>query len=84
MRRYSGKLLLRVPGYLHQELAKEAFETGRSINSLCLEALLARKALKGYDPWKSIEVIWQKNRSVDPEKLEKDISQALREVRNAQ
>jgi HicB family len=83
MRRYSGKLLLRVPGHLHQELAKEAFETGRSINQLCLEALLARKALKGYDPWKSIEVIWQENRNVDPKKLEKDISQALREVRNA-
>ena len=83
MRRYSGKLLLRVPEHLHQELAKEAFETGRSMNQLCLEALLARKALKGYNPWKSIAVIWQENRGVDPKRLEKDISQALREVRNA-
>jgi len=80
MRRYSGKLLLRVPENLHQELAKEAFESGRSINHLCLEALLARKALKGYDPWKSIEALWQENRKVDPARLEKDIAKALREI----
>ena len=83
MRRFSGKLLLRVPKNLHKELAREAFETGRSINQLCLEALLARKALKGYDPWKAVEAIWQGNRGVDPEKLEKDISRALKEVRHA-
>lgn len=83
MRRYSGKLLLRVPERLHQELAKEAFESGRSINQLCLEALLARQALKDYDPWKTIETLWEENRDVDPVKLEKDISKALREVRHA-
>ncbi len=83
MKRYSGRLLLRVPEKLHQALAKEAFESGRSINQLCLEALLARKALKGYDPWKAIEAIWEENRNADPEELEKDISRALREVRYA-
>jgi hypothetical protein len=83
MKRYSGRLLLRVPEKLHQALAKEAFESGRSINQLCLEALLTRKALKGYDPWKTIEAIWEENRSVDPKELEKDISRALREVRYA-
>lgn len=83
MRRFSGKLLLRVPENIHQELAKEAFETGRSINQICLEALLARRALKDYDPWKSIDAIRQENRNVDPKKLEKDISKTLREVRRA-
>jgi len=83
MRQYSGRLLLRVPGSLHQELALEAFESGRSINQLCLEALLVRKALKGYDPWRAIEAIWQENRGVDPLRLSKDISKALKEVRHA-
>ncbi len=83
MKRYSGRLLLRVPEKLHEELAKEAFESGRSINQLCLEALVTRKALKDYDPWKSIEAIWEQNRGVDPKKLERDISKALRDVRHA-
>jgi hypothetical protein len=83
MKRYSGRLLVRVPEKLHQELAKEAFETGKSINQLCLEALLARKALKDYDPWKGIEAIWQDNRKVDPAELEREISKALKEVRHA-
>ena len=56
----------------YQELAKEAFETGKSINQLCLEALLARKALEDYDPWKAIEAIWQDNWKVDPAGLEKE------------
>lgn len=83
MRQYSGKVLLRVPGRLHRELAREAFESGRSINQLCLEALLARRALKGYDPWKSVEAIWQENRRVDPATLEKEIARALRQARRA-
>ena len=83
MRRYSGKLLLRVPEKLHQQLAKEAFETGQSINQLCVEAILARRALKDYDPWKIIKSIWKENQDVDQEELEKDISKALREVRHA-
>ena len=83
MKHYLGKFLLRLPENLHQELAKEAFESGKSINQICLEAVLARKALKNYDPWKSIEAIWQENRKVDPKKLEKDIATALREIRHA-
>jgi predicted HicB family RNase H-like nuclease len=45
MRTFNGKVLVRMPANLHQELAEEAFESGRSINQLCLEAVLARKAL---------------------------------------
>ena len=83
MREYSGKVLLRVPGRLHQELAQEAFESGRSINQLCVEALLARKALKGYDPWKAVDAIWQENRRVDHARLEKEIARALGHTRRA-
>ena len=46
MRTFNGKILLRVSPEMHEELAREAFESGRSINRLCLEAILARKALK--------------------------------------
>jgi len=83
MRHYSGKLLLRVPEKLHQQLAKEAFETGQSINQLCLEALFARRALKDYDPWKTIKSIWKENQGADQEELEKEISKALKEVKRA-
>ena len=83
MRIFSGKILLRVPSEIHKELAREAFESGRSINQLCLEAILARKALKDYDPWKSIEKLWTKNKAVDPAKLTAEIRQAILETRRA-
>jgi hypothetical protein len=81
MRRYAGKILIRVPPKLHKELAREAFESGRSINQLCLEAIVARRALKNYDPWKAVKDIWNQNRGVEEEQLEKDILKALAEVR---
>ena len=43
MRNYVGRILIRVPSQLHKNLAREAFESGRSIKQLCLEAILARK-----------------------------------------
>ncbi|MGH9445457.1 MAG: toxin-antitoxin system HicB family antitoxin [Terriglobia bacterium] len=81
MRDYAGKILIRVPPKVHRELAREAFETGRSINQLCLEAILARKALKNYDPWKAIEELWNENRGVAEKELERDILKSLAEVR---
>ena len=81
MRTFSGKILLRVPPEIHKELAREAFESGRSISRLCTEAILARKALKNYDPWKSVEKLWGKNREIDPAKLTLDIRAAIQEAR---
>jgi HicB family len=83
VRAYAGKILIRVPQEVHKELAQEAFESGRSINQLCLEAVIARKALKKYDPWKAIDEIWSKNRQVDEKQLQKDIVKAIAEVRRA-
>ena len=83
MRSFSGKILIRVPPQLHRELAREAFESGRSINQLCTEAILARKALKHYDPWRAVESLWEKNRHVDPRRLARDIREAITEVRRA-
>ena len=82
MRNYAGRILVRVPPQLHRELAREAFETGRSINELCLEAIVARKALKNYDPWKAIEEMWRKNRKIRPGQIKADILGAISEVRH--
>ncbi len=82
MRNYAGKILIRVPQQLHRELAREAFESGRSINQLCLEAIIARRALKKYNPWKAIEEIWEKNRGVDSKQLQRDIVKGISEVRH--
>jgi hypothetical protein len=82
MRNYAGRILIRVPPEVHRELAREAFESGRSINELCLEAILARKALRNYHPWKAVEEIWDKNRKVRPKQLRSDILRAISEVRH--
>ncbi len=83
MRNFNGKILLRVPQEIHKELAREAFRSGHSINRICLEALLARRALKNYDPWKSIERLWRKNRKVTAADSTEEIRQAILEVRHA-
>jgi len=82
MRNYAGRILIRVPPQVHRELAREAFERGRSINELCLEAIVARKALKKYDAWKAVEEIWEKNRKVRPKQLRADILTAISEARH--
>jgi len=82
MRNYAGRILIRVPSNLHEELAREAFESGRSINQLCLEAIVVRKALRKYDPWKAIEQIWAQNRKVKPKQLQSEVLRAISEVRH--
>lgn len=82
MRSYAGRILIRVPSELHKDLAREAFQSGRSINQLCLEAIMARKALKKYDPWKAIEEIWSRNRRVKSKQVQSDILRAISEVRS--
>ncbi len=81
MRNYAGRILVRVPSELHRDLAREAFESGRSINQLCLEAILARKALKKYNPWKAVAEIWDRHRRVRPRQVQRDILRAISEVR---
>ena len=81
MRNYAGKILIRVPFTIHKELAREAFQSGRSINQICLEAIVVRKALRKYDPWKAIEDVWAQNRKVKPKQLQTEILKAISEVR---
>jgi len=82
MRNYAGRILIRVPSEVHKDLAREAFESGRSLNQLCLEAILARNALRTYDPWRAIGEIWKQNRKVKPKRLQSDILRAISEVRH--
>ena len=81
MRNFSGKLLLRVDPSMHQQLAKEAFETGRSINQLCIGAIMVRNELKKYDPWKEIEKLWELNKNVNEEEVALRVAKAIKEVR---
>ena len=83
MRSFSGKLLLRLDPEIHQELAKEAFETGRSINQLCIGAIMIRNELKKYDPWKEIEKVWGKNKNLDEKDVAASVAKAIKEVRRA-
>jgi hypothetical protein len=82
MPNYAGGILIRMPSKLHKELAREAFESSRSINQLCLEAIVARKALRKYDPWKTIDEIWEQNGKVKPKQLQAEILSAISEVRH--
>ncbi len=70
-----------MPAGLHKDLAREAFESGTSINRICMESLLARKALKNYDPWKALEKIWKHNRKISASKVAEDVHEAILEVR---
>ena len=40
-----GRFSLRIPEWLHEELAAEAYRRNVSLNQLCFEALVARRAL---------------------------------------
>ena len=77
MRDFSGKLLLRLDPETHRKLAVEAFETGRSINQLCIGAIIIRNELKKYDPWKEIEKSWENNKNVKEEDVAKVVAKAL-------
>jgi hypothetical protein len=83
MRQFSGRVLLRMPEELHRALAEEAFHAGKSINQLCLEALVSRRALKQYDPWRTVENVWQANKDASMEEVEKEVATAISEVRRA-
>ncbi len=83
MRQFSGRVLLRMPKELHRDLAEEAFHDGKSINQLCLEALVSRRALKQYDPWRMVERVWQANKDTPVEEVEREVATAISEVRRA-
>jgi hypothetical protein len=83
-RSFNGQIHVRVPASLHEEVAKEAFEKGTSINGILAQALAVRQALKRIDPWKSIEEAQLANRGTTPEEVERSVAQAVKAVRRKQ
>jgi len=82
MRESAVRVLIRMPAEIRREMAREARERGCSINQLCLEAIVSRRALRKYNPWKAIDEIWAHNRGVQPKRLQVEIRKAISEVRH--
>ena len=80
-RAFSGQVHVRLSPEMHEKIAKEAFEKGTSISGIIAQSVSARDSLKSIDPWKTVEEIWEANRGVDQEQLEKDIAEAIKAVR---
>lgn len=81
MKTYSGRLVVRLPQDVHQELAEEAFQDGRSINQLLVESVRLRKLLRRVDPWPGVEALWARGQELDAAVVEREVVQAVREVR---
>ena len=82
-RAFKGQIHVRISPELHEQVAKEAFNNDVSISGIVAQALLARRILRGIDPWRSIEATWAKNKGSDLGELEADIGQAIKAVRKA-
>lgn len=80
-RAFNGQVHVRLSPEMHEKIAKEALEKGTSISGIIAQSVSARDALKDLDPWKTIEEIWEANRGVNQEQLEKDIRESIKAVR---
>lgn len=81
MKHYSGRLVVRLPQKLHQELAEEAFQAGRSINQLLVESARLRKVVRRVDPWPGVDALWGQAQDLDAAAVEEDVAAAVQEVR---
>lgn len=80
-RTFNGQIHVRVPGRLHAEVAKEAFEKGTSISGILAQALMVRQVLRNLDPWKAIEEVQSANRGVQAQEVERAVFRAVKAVR---
>ncbi len=80
-RAFGGQVHVRLSPEAHEDVAKEAFEKGISISGIVAQSLAVRRILRNIDPWKTVAAIREANRSIDPEQLESDIVDSIREVR---
>lgn len=83
-RTFNGKVHVRLPPTVHEEVAKEALEKGTSISGILAQALTVRNALQNIDPWKSIAKIRQANSKLNQDEIESATDEALRAVRKEQ
>ncbi|MCU1297907.1 MAG: hypothetical protein JWO91_2185 [Acidobacteriaceae bacterium] len=82
-RTFNGQIHVRVPSDIHKEIAQEAFEKGTSINGILAQALIARRALKSIDPWKSIAEVQSANRGLETADIESVIAKSVKAVRRS-
>ncbi len=80
-RAFNGQIHVRVSSGVHEEVAKEAFEKGTSISGILAQALMVRQALKGIDPWKSIDEVRSANRDIPTQEIERAVAKAVKAVR---
>ena len=80
---FNGQIHVRVPSSVHEEVAKEAFEKGTSINGILAQALIVRRALRSIDPWKSIDQVQSANRYVTAAEVERSVAKAVKAVRRS-
>jgi hypothetical protein len=82
-RAFNGQIHVRVPASVHEEVAKEAFDKGTSISGIFAQALIVRRALRGIDPWKSIDEAQSANRGLSAAEVENSVARAVKSVRKA-
>jgi hypothetical protein len=81
---FNGQVHVRVPPGLHEQVAREAFETGVSISGIFTQALVVRQALRNIDPWKSIDEVQSANRGVPSQEIESAVAKTVKAVRKNQ
>jgi hypothetical protein len=82
-RAFNGQIHVRVPASIHEEVAKEAFDKGTSISGIFAQALIVRRALRGIDPWKSIDDVQSANRGIPAAEVEREVAKAVKAVRRS-
>ncbi len=80
---FGGQVHVRLSPEAHEDIAKEAFESGTSISGIVAQSLMIRRALRNIDPWKTVAEIREANRDVDLKQLEADIATSIKAVRKA-
>ena len=78
---FGGQVHVRLSAEAHEDIAKEAFETGTSISGIVAQSLMIRRALRNIDPWKTVAEVREANRDVVVKKLEADIAKSIKAVR---
>lgn len=82
-RAFNGQIHVRIPASLHEDVAKEAFDEGRSISGILAQALIVRQILRNLDPWKSIEEVQSANRGVPTAEVENAVARSVKAIRKA-
>ena len=73
----SGRFSLRIPQWLHEELAVEAFRRNVSLNQLCFEALVARRALNKKPPVQATLAKLDRSRTQNRKVIERELTKTV-------